>query len=124
MTPNNEELKSLAEFALTFTGFKKDGNAWLRKECSESPALALNAKYVAQDVLNNGALTCVTALIVMHLAMVELEKRGVNWEVYSPLNGKYICHIQGEENRETISHENKFIAFWMAVQGAIKNEEN
>ena len=62
-----------------------------------------------------------TAPILMHLAQVEMEKRGFKWE-----SSKFIfytwCFIKVDDGIRYKSQDadNKFIAFWSAVMGAVK----
>lgn len=115
MTP--EKLKHLAEFANTFLPGQLER---LRER------LVIDHRTSDEYMLFKDS---VISPVIMHLAQVEMEKRGYNWTLkYIQEDGVYykrdhyevtIIHKNGKTGAISTS-DNKFIAFWSAVRETVK----
>ena len=112
------ELKDLAEESAEFLGIDRLQNSGEWKFEFRNVNYLLNEK----DFYDEKGF----APILMHLAQVELEKRGVCWTVaYTGHIGKsaHVYPIRPSRNPDGyIKNENKFFAFWSAVHEAMKGE--
>ena len=120
MTPT--ELKDLAEWSAEFLGFDRLQNSGEWKFEFRNVNYLLNEK----DFYDEKGF----APILMHLGKREMEKRGLSiqytkWSLSFGEKGHTYTFFMEDSTHcvaGSVSHENKFIAFWSAVYEAMKGE--
>ncbi len=128
MTTSPKELKELAEFAAEFLGFEKETNHEVNRDYWHKE------KWIGEPLVDRWLddyffIAQKTAPILMHLGKREMEKRGFDWIGSRNYHSRPKNHDYFYEFAETHSPkcgegshpDNEFIAFWMAVRGAVKD---
>ena len=101
---NDEQLKDLAE--------------WSRKFLADNTCYNLSSDMAESCLFHKWHI----APVLMHLAQVEMEKRGFEWaSSYNSNQKRYFYTVVALDlSHKHKDHENEYIAFWTAVREALK----